>query len=330
MKLATVTGSRWIAILSGLFVLLGIATLAGWLYFQVVKPGQRATYFIFMDDVSGIRPGTEVKVNGFSIGQVNAITPDLDLDQIEFKVDISVDKIWPISIDSTITIVNDGLLSTPILDLTPGRLDTLLADGARILTVPPPPSITQQISGLLENQVAPTLTAFLETIKQLQVRIEEDVPALMTDARSIMGSTARSLTALEGEIEKLAKGMGDAGDLMSRLSQEQTADQVEEVLASLRDTADNIKATSTRLDELMQDSISLVNSGEAMIDENRPALRSTVSDAEYTFQSLATSITLILQNLERASQELASLTGEIRADPKVIVTGEPERKGPFQ
>jgi len=330
MKLATVTGSRGIAILSGLFVLLGVSTLAGWLYFQVVKPGQRAHYFIFMDDVTGIRPGTEVKVHGYSIGQVDAITPDLDLDNIEFQVDIVIDKIWPISVDSTITIVNDGLLSTPILNLTPGRTRTLLAEGARILTIPPPPSITQQISGLLEKQVAPTLTAFLATIKQLQGRIEEDVPGIMADARSIMGSTARSMTALEGEIDKLAKGMGAAGDLMSRLGKDQTAAQIESVIAALEDTAKNVKETSLRLDGLLKNAEALIDSGKAAVDENRPALRSTVSDAEYTMQSLSTSITLILQNLERASQELAALTGEVRADPKVIVTGEPRQRGPFQ
>ncbi|HMB76271.1 MAG TPA: MlaD family protein [Kiloniellaceae bacterium] len=330
MKLATVTGSKGIAILSGLFVLLGFFALAGWLYFQVVKPGQRAHYYIFMNDVTGIRPGTEVKVAGYPIGQVDAITPDLDLDQIEFQVDIVIDKIWPISIDSTISIVNDGLLSTPILDLTPGRTKTLLAEGARILTIAPPPSITQQISGILEKQVAPTLAAFLKTIEQLQGRIEEDVPAIMTDARSIMSSTAKSMSALENEIDKLAQGMGAAGSLMSRLGRDQTAEQVEALLAKLQDTADNIKATSKRLDSLMQKSNALVDSGTAMIDENRPALRSTVADAEFALQSVATSITFILQNLERASQEIASLTGRIQADPKVIVTGEPERRGPFQ
>ena len=330
MKLASVRTHKGIAILSGLFVLLGASALASWLYFQVVKPGQRAHYFIFMEDVSGIRKGTEVKVNGYSMGQVHEITPDLDLERIEFQVDIVIDKIWPIAVDSTITIVNDGILSTPILDLHPGRTATLLEEGARILTIPPPPSITQQISGMLKNQVAPTLTAFLGTIEQLQARLEADVPALMADARSIMGSTARSMTALESEIEKLAQGMGAAGDLMGRLAQDHTAEQIEDLLLNLQETASTIKSASVQLDLLLAESRGLVESGEAVVSDNRAALHNTVQDAEFTVQSVATSITMILQNLERATQELASLTGKINADPKFIVTGEPETEGPFR
>ena len=59
MRLTTLGSSRGIAVLSGLFLLLGAAILTGWLYLQVVKPGQRASYFIFMEDVSGVRPGRE-------------------------------------------------------------------------------------------------------------------------------------------------------------------------------------------------------------------------------------------------------------------------------
>ena len=120
------------------------------------------------------------------------------------------------------------------------------------------------------------------------------------------------------------------GDLMSRLAQDQTAEQIEDLLVDLRETTGNIKEASVRLDLLLGESLGLVESGEALVNENRPALRSGVEDAEFTLQSIATSITMILQNLERASQELAGLTGKINADPKVIVTGEPEPEGPFR
>ena len=330
MRLTTLGGSRGIAVLSGLFLLLGAAIFTGWLYLQVVKPGQRASYFIFMEDVSGIRPGTEVRVNGFAVGQVSDIEPDLDIDEIVFRVDIVVDKIWPIPVDSTITIARDGLLSTPILELMPGRTETPLAEGGRILTVAAPASITEQVSSLIEEQVAPTLGVFTETITVLQAQIEENIPAIIEDARFIMGSTSRSVAALEAEVEKLAAGLGDAGEVMSRLSEAGNAQQIEALIDNLEQTTANLKAATVKLDAILDSSGELVSSSERILTDNEAALRNTIEDTSFTMQSLSTSINIVLQNLERASQEIAALAGKINDNPSLILGGDQEETDPFR
>ena len=330
MKLTTVGGSRGIAVLTGLFLLLGAATLTSWLYLQVVKPGQRASYFIFMEDVTGVRPGTEVRVNGFAVGQVSDIEPDLDIDKIVFRVDLVVDKIWPIPVDSTITIARDGLLSTPILELTPGRTDTPLVEGGRILTIAAPPSITDQVSSLIEQQVAPTLRVFTETITVLQAQIDENIPAIIEDARRMMSSSSRSVAALEGQIDKLAAGLGDAGEVMSRLSDAGNAEQVEVLLDNLEQTTANLKEATVKLDEILETSREMVESSERILSENESAMRNTIQDTEFTMQSLSTSINVVLQNLERASQEIAALAGKINDNPSLILGSDAEERDPFR
>jgi virulence factor Mce-like protein len=330
MRLTTLGSSRGIAVLSGLFLLLGAAILTGWLYLQVVKPGQRASYFIFMEDVSGVRPGTEVRVNGYAVGQVSDIEPDLDIDRIVFRVDIVVDRIWPIPVDSTITIARDGLLSTPILELSPGKTETPLPEGGRLLTVAAPPSITDQVSSLIEEQVAPTLAVFTETITVLQAQIDENVPAIIDDARTIMASTSRTVAALESEVDKLAAGLGDAGEMMSRLSEEGNAQQIEDLINNLEQTSRNLKAASVKLEVILDSSSELVASSERILVENEAALRNTVEDTEFTMQSLSTSINIVMQNLERASQEIAALAGKINDNPSLILGSDQEETDPFR
>jgi len=330
MRLTTLGGNKGIAVLSGLFVLLGAATLIGWLYLQVVKPGQRANYFIFMEDVSGVRAGTEVRVNGFAVGQVSDIEPDLDIDEIVFRVDIAVDRIWPIPVDSTITITSDGLLSTPILELTPGNTQIPLSEGGRILTVAAPPGIAEQVSTLIEEQVAPTLGAFTKTITALQAQLDENLPAMIDDARYIMAGSSRSVAALENEIEKLAIGLGDAGEVMSRLSDARNVQQVEALIDNLAQTTSNLKSASVQLEEILDSSSELVSSSERILTENETALRNTIEDTEFTMQSLATSINIVLQNLERASQEIAALAGKINDNPSLILGGDQEETDPFR
>jgi phospholipid/cholesterol/gamma-HCH transport system substrate-binding protein len=337
MRLATVGGNRWIAILSGLFILMGVAVLVGWLYLQVVKPGQRARYFIFMDNVAGVRPGAEVRVNGFAIGQVDEIRPDLDIDRIEFRVDIVIDKIWPIPVDSTITVVTDGLLATPILELTPGVTEVLLEEGSRILTVPPPPSMTEQVSNLIEKQVAPALNAFLATVQVLQAQLEENVPAIvadahsfMSDAHEMMGKASNAISAVEAEVQSLAVGLGDAGDMLSRISQPEKTRQIENLLANLDVTSRNLKSASEDLQAVLRSSRDLVQRSDRLLAENQDPLNNTIQDAEFTMQSVAASMAVVMQNLERASQEIAALAGKINDNPAVIISGDKPGRDPFK
>ncbi|MDX1401931.1 MAG: MlaD family protein [Kiloniellales bacterium] len=330
MRLANLGANRAVAFLSGLFVLLGAGVLAGWLYFQVVKPGQRAPYFIFLSDVTGIRPGTEVRVNGYPIGQVTNIEPDLDINRIEFRVDIVVDKIWPIPVDSTITISTDGILSTPVLALDPGNTETLLAEGALIPTLKAPPNITERITRLVDQEIAPTLRTFMATMKDVQVQIDENAPALLADARLVLSKTAATVNSLEGEIEALAAGMGDAGELMSKLNEEENVERFKSLIGNLEATAINLRGASEELGRILGSSQELIDSSGRILRENEAALKNTLADSEFAMESIATSINIVLQNLERTTREIAALAGKLNANPSVILTGEPEKEDPFK
>ena len=330
MKLATIGTSKLVAALSGLFILLGVAIIAGWLYFQVVKPGQRASYFIFMTDVSGIRPGTEVQVHGFPIGQVDRISPDLGLYKIEFRVDIVIDKIWPIPTGSTITVTSDGLLSTPILALEPGGTDNLLAEGSRILTLPPATGMGDRLNDLLAHEVPKTFTKLNRMLESLQSALDNDLPVLMEEARYVLTSTSRTLAALEAESEKLAIGIGDIGEQMSRLGSKSKALQVEAVLDDLGATATTLRGASLELQHLLESSGALVESSQQILTRNEVAVQTTIDDSAFTMQTIATSVTLVLQNLERLTRDLAEISSKINRDPGVLLTGPAHEDGPLQ
>ena len=52
-----------------------------------------------------------------------------------------------------------------------------------------------------------------------------------------------------------------------------------------------------------------------------PDLATVTSDGAYVLQQLSSSLNLTLLNLERASQELADLIADIRANPSIFITG---------
>lgn len=315
MSLATLGGNRGIAFLAGLFVLLGALVIAGWLYFQVVQPGRRAHYFVLLPDVSGLRPGTDVKVAGYPIGEISSITPELaNLDEVEFQVDFVIDKLWPIPVDSTVTVMSDDLLSGPSLVLYPGKTEALLSEGARILTVEPPPNLADRASDLLENEVTQTLQIMTATLTQLERLLKDQVPVILEESRTLVSTTVKMMADLRPEIDRLAAGLGDAGALMSRVGGGDGAVRIEKTLADLKATTANLKTASQELSRL-------VETGGRLLSKNEASLANAIDDSEFTTQAVASSISLILRNLERTSQDLAGLIAEVRANPSVLVRG---------
>ena len=135
---------------------------------------------------------------------------------------------------------------------------------------------------------------------------------------------------MEGEIEKLAIGIGDAGDMMSRLSETRNVDEVESLISNLHVTSENLRKASQELEDILISSRGLVEASEKIVKSNEYALQNTIEDAEFTMQSLATSIHSVLANLERAAQEIAALAGKINDDPSIILTGQESERDPLR
>lgn len=328
MSLAAIRGSRLITVLAGLFVLLGILVLAGWLYFQVVQPGQRARYFVFLSDVSGLKRGTEVQVAGYPVGEISGISPDLDnIDDIDFRVDFVIDKLWPIPVDSTVAIENSGLLGTPVLALNPGKTDVLLEEGGRLLTVKGQASIQQRVMKLLDDEVPKALKAMIATLNELQFQMESNVPTILHDTRYVLSKTAEAVATLSPQMTALSQGLGDLGRMMSEVSEDQNSENIQSILENLKRVSANLDRASRELNQTMSASLTLVESGERVLTENEETISNTLQDSEFAMQTIASNIALVLGNLERSSQELADLVAEIRANPTVLfrgVEGEPE------
>jgi len=332
MSLATIGANRIVAFLAGLFVLLGGLVLAGWLYLQVVQPGQRAGYFVLLPDVSGLRPGTEVRVSGYSVGEISDISPELDnIDEIEFRVDFVVDKLWPIPVDSTVSIAKDDLLSSPVLNLTPGKTANLLSEGGRLLTVAAPSGLGERALRLLNNEIPRSLESFIATLEAVQVQLDDNVPGILYDVRYVLSKTADTLAKLEPQLDKLAVGLGGAGSMMQELSGEENTRQVKAILANLNRVSGNLAAASSQLRDVMDSSVALLTASQSIVVENGGTLRNTLQDSEFAMQSVASSINLVLQNLQRTSQDLAGLMAEIRADPTILLRGNAGEDGvPFE
>jgi phospholipid/cholesterol/gamma-HCH transport system substrate-binding protein len=83
-------------------------------------------------DVSGIAPGSDVRLSGIKVGSV--VDTRLDPDDYTALVTIAVSDSVKLPTDSSALILADGLLGGSYLELQPGADETMIAAGGQIAT----------------------------------------------------------------------------------------------------------------------------------------------------------------------------------------------------
>jgi phospholipid/cholesterol/gamma-HCH transport system substrate-binding protein len=81
-------------------------------------------------NVSGISPGTDVRLSGIKVGSV----VDATLDPLDYSalVNLSIRNSVKLPTDTSARILTDGLLGSNYLDLQPGADETMLEAGGQI------------------------------------------------------------------------------------------------------------------------------------------------------------------------------------------------------
>ncbi|MGV0005694.1 MAG: outer membrane lipid asymmetry maintenance protein MlaD [Candidatus Porifericomitaceae bacterium WSBS_2022_MAG_OTU9] len=127
--------SATIDILVGLFVLLGLASLAA-LALQVSgsselrRIGDAYTVQAWFDNVGQLRAGAPVRVAGVSVGYVDSIR--VDNERYEAKVNLRIGNGFKLPYDTSASIYTSGLLGEQYIGLEPGGEELTLNDGDTI------------------------------------------------------------------------------------------------------------------------------------------------------------------------------------------------------
>jgi len=95
-------------------------------------------------NVSGISPGSEVRLSGIKIGSV--VDTTLDAQDYTALVSLSIRDSVKLPTDTSARVWSDGLLGSNYLDLLPGADETMLKQGDRIPVTQDPINIFDLIS----------------------------------------------------------------------------------------------------------------------------------------------------------------------------------------
>jgi ABC-type transporter Mla subunit MlaD len=273
---------------TGLLVIFSLVVLVGVLLY-LGSPGifhPMKTYFVFVKNGAGIKPGADVLLAGRRIGQVRRLSSPVARDQrpdpekkMETRIEVRVDRDAKIYGNVKVTLRQYGLLSDMIIDFTSGDEQDGLAPGETVFLGELEPGLSDAIPKVLD-ELHPAIVEATETLKTLQKTADSisalagpggEVPNAVSEFKKFGGNlneltgpesslrhSLLNLQVMTGEDGKLNKTLdhleeltNPAGPLSKTLKNAEkfTSDltQNQDIYATLR----NLKLGSAKLDNTL-------------------------------------------------------------------------------
>ena len=102
------------------------------------------------NNVSGINPGTDVRLSGIKVGSVVDTVLDVE-NNYTAVVSLSIKDTVKLPTDTAVRVWSDGLLSPNYLDLQPGADEKMLKEGDRITIAQDPVNLLDLITKLIHG-----------------------------------------------------------------------------------------------------------------------------------------------------------------------------------
>ncbi len=294
-------------VIVGLFVIAMLVAGAVSLALLTGRTGTVERYQIVLDNVADVKFGTQVRYEGYPIGQVERILPTAETGAMRFRLDLSVRQGWLIPADSVARIGSSTFLSAKTIDITGGVGTALLQPGATIPSGPPADmfatmaTAAERVSALSDDKIQP----LLDTLASLAQTVEGATPLI---ADQLVAFTQRLNDVLEPLQEILAEE--------NVQSVRRTLGKVEETAVNLANVSGDLRGTLAALDALTGHIDRLVVTNGARVDQS-------LKDVQYTLRTISRSVGSVVHNLDGSARNMNEFSRLIRQNPGLLLNGQP-------
>lgn len=294
----------------GLFVSAMLAATITWLVMLTGGTGPRESYVLIFENVSDVKFGTQVRYEGFPIGEVENISPLPDGASMRFRVDVGINRDWRIPQNSVARITASSFLAAKTIDIASGDSPEIIAPGGEIATASAGDMFAVMATAAAEitelNRAS--IRPLLATLNGLAGTLADGAPRITEDLASVAQRMNRSLAALQ---EILAS---------------ENIQAIRRVIRNVENTSGTLASSSTDLSVTIRRADNLVRNLDELLEENRNNLDQSLKDANYTMQSMAQAIDSIVYNLDGAARNMNEFSRLIRQNPGLLLNSTPRQE----
>jgi phospholipid/cholesterol/gamma-HCH transport system substrate-binding protein len=271
------------------------------------RTGATDRYFVLLDNVADVKFGTQIRYEGYPIGQVDEITPVVEYAGMKFRVEVSVQQGWRIPSNSIARIGSSSFLAAKTIDIESGDSDAAVAPGNRIPSAPP-------------IDIFSTITATAGELSELnRTNIKPLLQTLQSLAETVEGGTPRILD----EVMAFTEGLNSSLEPLQEILASHNIEAIQRSVQNVEEATGNLAATSRDLTKTMPRVANMVRSLDRLVEDNEDNVDQSLKDIQYTLSSVAATVDSIVHNLEGSARNMNEFSRLIRQNPGLLLDGTP-------
>lgn len=265
------------------------------------------TYYSYFDNVTGLGYGNPVYYEGYRVGQIESITPEVKEGKLLFKTEYTLIQGWKIPTDSVTKIASSGLLSDMSLNIAAGIAKEYLPINSEIQGVKGDDimatmtQLANDLSTLNEKKITPLFDLIYKRVDTITASLETQIPEVLN-----------SLDTLVKDIDTLVlKADGLLGH--------ENIKNIDNIIANLNTLSTEISSLGDWIKNSLNNVDNLIASGQNLIDNSDKKVGTLLDVATQMVDAFSVKAETIANELESASMNVNEATDIIRRNPSTLV-----------
>jgi len=311
----------------GTFVIAMLAAAVGAAVALTGSTGPRDHYTVVFDNVADVKFGTQVRYEGFPVGQVEAIRPIAEDGAMRFHLDLSVREGWVIPADSVARIQTSKFLGAKTVEIQRGEAATTLAPGSVIASAPAADmfaamsSVAGQVGELSRDSLRPLLARLSDLVNSANRLLGDDVAPLLGSLNAVAEDTRGQVPAISRELLTFTEELNATLESVQALLSERNVQDIQQVIQNVEVVSRQLVEISLNVNGTLGQLDGVVAELENMVESNEGNVNAALDDTRYTLRSIAQNIDTINHNLAGATRNMNEFSRLIRQNPGLLLGG---------
>jgi phospholipid/cholesterol/gamma-HCH transport system substrate-binding protein len=141
------------------------------------------------------------------------------------------------------------------------------------------------------------------------------------DLRPMLGSLGEGAPEIVGQLESFTQSLNETLAHLDGFLTGENAKRIQRILGNLDSGAASLASVSGDLEQTRRRMDELLESVNALVEENRRPLDQSVADLQQSLESVSRHIEAIAHHLEVTTRNMNEFSRQIRENPGVIIRG---------